>query len=204
MTGTTATQKLTYPTSGDLLRQQAQFIETLARQVDARSGASADSVAIQLDRPFALLDATVPRPYPTSVAAVPDRAGYVVFDSVAVDTAGLVDLTGDPTVILLNQPGTWIVGCYVDYSGTPGGSSCTSLGSLTVNLHAQNASPSTYHAYVKDFNTVHSYVTCSGLVRVTGTSIGQLFVDTDNQGTGCLTTLTVAAARMWAFKAREE
>jgi hypothetical protein len=204
MTGTTATQKLTYPTSGDLLKQQAQFIETLARQVDARAGASADAVASQLDRPFAVLDATVARSYPTSVAAVPDRAGYVTFDSVVVDTAGLVDLTLDTTVIFLNQPGTWIVGAYADYSGTPGGSACASIGSLTMNLHAQNATPSTFHAYVKDFNLTHSYMSCSGLVRITGTSIGRLFIDTDNQGTSCAAALTVATARMWAFKAREE
>jgi hypothetical protein len=204
MSGTTATQKLTYPTSGDILKQQAQYIETLAKQVDARSGSTADAAAAQLDRPFAVLDATIQRTNPTSVTAAPARAAFVVFDSVVIDTAALVDLTADSTVISLTSPGTWLVGAYVDYVGIPGGSSCTSVGSLTLNLRAQNANPSTFHAYVKDLNTGHSMMCCSGLTRFTNsTTIAKVFISTDNQGTGCGTSVNVFKARMWAFKVRE-
>lgn len=204
MPGTTATQKLTYPVSTDLLKEQAQYLETLARQIDARASSHAASIASQTNRPFAILDATVQRQYPTSVNAVPDSAGFFDFDSVVVDTAGLVDLTASTKSISLNSTGTWVIGCYAAFTGLPGGSSCASLGSLTVNFHCDNGTPQTWGGYVKDFNTVFSYVHVSGLTRITSAgSPGLVYMDVDNAGTGCNTLINVLKARMWAFKARE-
>lgn len=199
MPGTTATQKLTYPTSGDNLRDQATYLATLAKQVDARVKANADILARQLNRPCAIIDCTTPSTISTTVSTP------IQFDTVVVDTAGLVDLSLDRRLITLNSTGYWLLGCYVDFSGTPGGSNCTTNGAINLKINCDNGTPSTWSNYVKDFNVVHSYVCCAGLTQVTSPSApGKVYLTGDiANGTGCTFSLTTTAARMWAFKVRE-
>ena len=198
MPGTTATQKLTYPTSGDNLKDQATYLTTLAKQIDARVAANAAILASQLNRPFAVIDCTIPNQIST-VALTP-----IKFDSVVADTAGLVDLSADQRVITLS-PGYWIVGGYVDFVGTPGGSNCATIGGLTLRLQCDNATPSVFSQYAKDPNLGHTYIQSSGLAQVLNPATpGKLYLTADiATGTTCTFLLTASTARMWAFKARE-
>jgi len=200
MPGTTATQKLTYPTSGDNLKEQAQYLETLAKQLDARTAANAAILARQLNRPFAAIDCTVPN----SISAV-NSSSLILFDSVVVDTAGLVDLSADRRVISLNSTGYWLVGAYVDFSGSPGGSNCATIGAINMQLNADNTTPGRWTNYVKDLNLVHSFVCSSGLCRVLDPALpGRIYLTASlAAGTGCTNVLTAFTARMWAFKVRE-
>ena len=201
MPGTTATQKLTYPTSGDNLKDQATYLATLAKQVDARVAANANILANQLNRPCAIVDCTIPN----TINITSNQLSIIKFDSVVVDTAGLVDLSADQRVIKLNSTGYWLIGSYIDFIGSPGGSNCASVGSITVGLNCDNGTPSIFSNYVKDFNAIHSYVHCSGLVQITNPALpGNVYIQgTGVGGTGCSFLLTANTARMWAFKVRE-
>jgi hypothetical protein len=167
--------------------------------VDARVNANATLLARQLNRPFALIECLTPNAISTTVQ------NPIKFDSVLVDTAGLVDLSLDQRVITLNTPGYWLLGCYVDFQGSPGGSNCSTLGAINLKIQCDNGTPNTWSNYVKDFNAVHSYVCCSGLTQIASpTALGKMYVVADiANGTGCSFSLTAAYARMWAFKVRE-
>jgi hypothetical protein len=200
MPGTTATQKLTYPTSGDNLKEQAQYLETLAKQLDARVAANADLLARQLDRPCAIIDCTVPNVISNQLSS-----SLIQFDSVVLDTAGLIDLSSDRRVITLNSTGYWLVGGYVDFQGTPGGSGCSSLGAIALALNCDNGVAARWPNFVKDLNSGHSYLHTSGLTQILSPSApGRLYMNAAlSGGTGCGTTFNVFTARMWAFKVRE-
>lgn len=200
MTGTTATQKLTYPTSGDLLKEQAGYLETLARQVDARVAANVALLTSQLNRPLAIVDCTLPN----SISAT-SSASLIQFDSVAVDTHGLVDLSHDRRVINFSSTGYWLIGAYVDFQGSPGGSNCASNGAIVLEMNSDNITPDRWSNHVKDMNNGHSYVQVSGLAQSTDPlNLGRIYLDAFiSVGTTCSNTLTVAGARMWAFKVRE-
>jgi hypothetical protein len=197
MPGTTATQKLTYPTSGDNLKEQAQYLETLARQVDARAKSNAAILASQLDRPFAIIDCTIPNVISTTAVAA------IKFDSVVLDTAGLVDLSADQRVITL-PPGYWLLGGYVDFIGSPGGSNCTT-GAITLRLNCDNATPNVWSQFAKDFADAHTTIQCSGLAQVLSPALpGKQYLTADiAYGTGCTFLLTAFTARMWAFRTRD-
>lgn len=197
MPGITATQRLTYPTSGDNLKEQAQYLETLAKQLDARAAANAAILARQLDRPFALIDCTVPNVISTTAVSV------IQFDSVVLDTAGLVDLSSDRRVITI-PPGYWLLGGYVDFVGAVAGSNCTN-GAITLRLNSDNATPVNFSQMAKDFSDTHTYVECSGLAQVTDPALpGKVYLTADiAYGSACTFLLTANTARMWAFKVRE-
>jgi hypothetical protein len=197
MPGTTATQKLTYPTSGDTLNQQAQYLETLAKQVDARVKSNAAILASQLDRAFAVIDCTIPNVISTTAGTA------IKFDSVVQDTAGLVDLSTDQRVINLGT-GYWLLGGYVDFFGSPGASNCTT-GAIKLQLNCDNATPTVWSQFAKDFADTHSFVQCSGLALVSNPALpGKVYLTADiAYGTGCTFSLTAFTARMWAFKVRE-
>lgn len=197
MPGTTATQKLTYPTSGDVLKDQALYLETLARQVDARVASNASILASQLDRPFAVIDCTVPNAISTTAVSA------IKFDSVVLDTAGLVDLSADQRVITI-PPGYWLLGGYVDFIGSPGGSNCTT-GAITLRLQCDNATPNVWSQMAKDFADAHTYVECSGLAQVLSPALpGKVYLTADiAYGSACSFSLTAFTARMWAFRVRE-
>lgn len=200
MPGTTGTQKLTYPVSTDILKEQAQYLETLARQMDARTGASADALARQLNRPFAIIDCTV-----ENQISATNSASLPLFDTVVVDTAGLVDLSSDRRVINLNSTGYWMIGVYLDFVGVPGGSSCATIGSINAQLRCDNGTPNRWSNYVKDQNTGHSYVHVTGLTQIISPSApGVVYSNASiSAGTGCANLFNVSRARMWAFKVRE-
>lgn len=196
MPGTTATQKLTYPTSGDNLKDQGTYLATLAKQVDARVAANASLLASQLDRPCAIVDCTIPNVISTTIGTP------IKFDSVVLDTAGLVDLSADQRIMTL-PPGYWIIGGYVDFVGSPGGSNCTT-GAVKLQLNCDNATPTVWSQFAKDPGT-HTYVQCSGIGFVSNPALpGKLYLTADiAYGTACTFLLTANTARMWAFKARE-
>lgn len=202
MPGTTATQKLTYPTSGDNLKDQAQYLETLAKQVDARAAANAAILAKQLNRPCAIIDCTVANPISNQ-----DSTSLVLFDSVVLDTAGLVDLSSDRRVITLSTTGYWLLGCYVNFTGSPGGSGCATNGALAMSLNSDNTTPGRWSNYVKDLSLGHCTVHASGLAQVSNPALpGRCYINASlacSSCTGCPTTFTVSTARMWAFKVRE-
>lgn len=200
MPGTTATQKLTYPTSGDNLKDQAAYLETLAKQLDARSQANANLLASQLDRAFAVIDCTIPNTISTTAGTA------IKFDSVVLDTAGLVDLSADQRIITL-PTGYWLLGGYVDFLGTQGGGSNCTTGAIKLLLNCDNGNPINFSQFAKDVGSagLHTYIQCSGLAQVTNPALpGKVYLTADvAYGTGCLFTMTANTARMWAFKVRE-
>jgi len=201
MPGMTATQRLTYPTSGDNLKEQAQYLETLAKQLDARAAANAAVLASQLNRPFAVIDCTIPNSISTTTTT-----SLIKFDSVVVDTAGLADLSADQRVITL-PPGYWLVGGYVDFLGTAGGGSNCTTGAITLRLNCDNATPNIWSQMGKDGGSggLHTYVQASGLAQVASPALpGKLYLNADiAYGSACTFVLTAFTARMWAFKVRE-
>ncbi len=202
--GTTATQKLNYPDSSDSLKLQAQFLETLAKQIDARGRSHGDSLTIAQQPPMAIADISVQRSYATESTAVLDTDSFFILDSVVIDTRGIVDLTRDPKFFFLTESGYWLVGAYVDFFGSPGGSSCTT-GGIRLQVQFDGTNPNSTLNFVHDSQVSgHVALHTSGLVQVDGTTLPMpMSVSADNSGTGCAATLTVASGRVWAVKVRD-
>ncbi len=197
MTGTTATQGLTYPTSGDLLRDQGKYIDILANQLETRFNLH----DLDLDRsqipPLALLQLNTPVVVDLSTGSKP-----VPFDTVVVDTAGMVDLNTDNSTVFMRQKGYWNLGAYVATNGT----NCTN-GSLLLSGNLVNFSMT-----LANFgNWVHDGVT--GFLAVHSSGDGQLasstpegFFVTINAPTGTCPTpnnVTINFACMWAYWTRD-
>jgi hypothetical protein len=202
--GQTATQKLNYPDSGDQLKQQAQFLETLAKQIDARGRSHSDSLDIASRPPMAIADISVQRTYATDSTSVTPTDSLFILDSVAVDTRGIVDLTSDPHFFNLSESGYWLVGAYVDFFGTPGGSGCTT-GGIKLSLDFAGTTPNGLSNFVHDSQVAnHVALHSSGLIQVDNSLIPMpMSVFADNSGTGCAATLTVSSGRVWAVKVRD-
>ncbi len=116
MTDKTATQNLTRTQASDDPRQVAAYLKTLATEADQRMAAHYRDLARSQNPPFAML--RVGTPFVLDGSNVVTR--LVPFDTVAIDTAGLTDLSVDPHVITLTETGYWMVGGYAWTSGFNG------------------------------------------------------------------------------------
>lgn len=188
MPGTTATQNLTYPTSGDKVRDQGLYIETLAKQVEARLNShDADLLRSQIP-PFALIEA--------------GSNGYLwgnelVFNRVLVDTDGMVDLSKDARRINLTRTGWWNVGVHLQI----GASGCNP-GFVTVYVDGTDTSGVPIQQDQRENLQAYSAVTSEGDVQanILGCDI---FAYVQRSGTNCASSFTLTKARMWAYWVRD-
>jgi hypothetical protein len=192
MTDKTATQNLTRTQSTDDPRKVATYLKTLAVEVDQRMAAQYSEIARAQVPPAAIV--RVLNPY----AIHSNDVGFnVVFDTVELDTAGLVDLSVNPKVINLGSPGYWVVGAYAECTGWP-----TASGDMLLFLLSGGSSRT---AGFHDGNL--SFV--SGSVSVIESTSAPL---TEQASLGVTFTGTMPGgaegsqllyAEMWAYKVRD-
>lgn len=107
MPGTTATQGLIYPTSGDRACDGALQLEVLAQGIDARLTVLDGIVDNGAEPPCVLVE---------YVGEALNGGGTINWNTVQVDTAGAFDASISPAVLTLpyTAPGQlWEIGCYV-------------------------------------------------------------------------------------------
>lgn len=112
MTDKTSTQNLTRTTATDDPKKMASYLKTLATETDQRMHSQRYHLGRSQRPPFAFLR--------RSAAMLYDKDAYpsnVPFDIVGEDTAGMVDLSVDPSGIYFRSTGWYQLGAYVLLSG---------------------------------------------------------------------------------------
>jgi len=190
MTGTTATQNLTYPTSGDLLKDQGLYIQTLAEQLEARLNSHDADLARSKVPPFAVVEVLTPNGYPLSLP--------FVFDTVLIDTDGMVDLTVDARKIKLTRTGWWNVGIYAHM----GASGCNP-GFFSLYLDSDtNTSGVPIQQFQKENLVGYSAMVSEGDVQANVLPC-DIHAYALSSGTSCSSSFTLNKARMWAYWVRD-
>lgn len=118
MTDKTATQNLTRTTASDDPRKMATYLKQLATDADLRMTAQFYDLDRSVTPPFCVARCTIP--YTLDATQVPAGASYtgsVQFDTVEIDTAGMIDLSANPFSIKLPELGYYWVGGYALTSG---------------------------------------------------------------------------------------
>jgi hypothetical protein len=194
--GTTATQKLTFPDTTDDPRLHWQFLKTLALQVDSRAQTHANLVAAGVIPKFAMVTAIAQT---LQVLPADPALGYITFNTVVADTAGLADFTQNRQILTLNDLGYWLVGINAAIQGL----GCTN-GGVFNRLNVDNGLPSQFTAFSHDPLLGHLGISCTGLVRVNDLSFPvTVYNDFVSNGTGCPASLPLIGAMMWACKMRD-
>jgi hypothetical protein len=116
MTDKTSTQNLTRTQDTDDPKKMDVYLGALARESDQRMTAQLHHLGRSQKPPAAMVEIRTP------VIVAPGGPGTLVFDTVAFDTAGMVDLSADARSITWNESGYWAVGAYVRCSGFSGAS----------------------------------------------------------------------------------
>lgn len=201
MPTTTGTQNLTIPTSTDNIEDQWLYHSQMAAQMEQRFN-SHDADALRVNpRPLAIIDCTVSRDYPLNTLSQFDRT--VLFDTVMVDTAGMVDLVSQPYAITPQETGEYHYSAYVKI--LPSG--CAGPGAVSMFIAAQGTG--TLDGNLSGSFSVEVGVTgstsvnASGDVRVTalGSSIG--FCQFSFLGSSCAQTFTTVYGRLCVYKVRD-
>jgi hypothetical protein len=184
VTDKTSTQNLTRTT--DDPKQMAGYLGTLAREVDQRMRAHYYDLSRSQRRPFAVLRKTVPEIIDTSL--VSDAS--IHYDTVDVDTGGMIDLSVSDITINLREPGWYCLGGYL---------LCTGFGA--VNTDVWMAVNGGYNA-VRDGGLAFSPVTVSYLTQITAPdqNIGSQMLWS---GSSTTSSTTILSAQMWAYKVRD-
>lgn len=118
MTDKTATQNLTRTTASDDPKQMAAYLKQLATDADQRMAAHFFDLNRSVTPPFAVLRLYTPVQVDALVIAPgAPSPGSVPFDTVEIDTAGLVDLSANAYQIALTETGWWWVGGYAFING---------------------------------------------------------------------------------------
>ncbi len=194
MTGTTATQNLVYPTSGDLLRDQGKYHRDLAVAVDNRIRSHDIDVQRSQIPPFALVERSTQL---TSDLSFGGQRVLFNWETVLEDTDSMVSLENDATIIQIKKTGWWNTGVYAELVGTgcsPG----------YANLYISNDTGDTVQLM---HDAVVGFVAGSSedLIRVTDSSLGlpKISASVSYSGTNCGSTYTIIRARMWAYWVRD-
>lgn len=191
MTDKTATQNLTRTTPTDSPKLMASYLASLAKEVDQRMVTQRDALARSQKPPAAMIEVLTPR---TELAA--ESSGSMVYDNVAFDTAGMVDLTVDSRAINLNSTGYWCIGAYALCTGFGG-----SPGAVGLWLgHGGSNSIAVFH----DGNQGQVGCSYSVMERVTSLTTPKL-ASCGIFGTGTSTnpSTTLLRASLWAYKIRD-
>lgn len=194
MTGTTATQNLVYPTSGDLLKDQGKYHRDLAVALDNRLRSHDVDIARSARPPFALVERTTQKTYDLSFGG---QSVLFDFENVLEDTAGMVSLENDSSVIQTTGIGWWNIGVYAKLAQT----SCSPG---YCNLYISNDTGDTVNLM---HDAVVGFVAGSSedLIRVVNSTIGfpKITAHVSFSGSNCASTFTILYARMWAYKVRD-
>lgn len=198
MTGTTATQNLPYPTSGDRVMDQWLHQKNLALAAEDRFSSHNVDLARATDVPLVVVEQNIPRDYPTSGFAAGDD--LTVFDTVLVDTAGMADLATDPKSISIKQNGYWRVGGYLHVVN---GLACSAgTGTLFLAIGSTNATGSTDTNQAHDgvIGEVEVYATSE--IRVSGNN-STVYMSASTSGVSCPAIISVDYARLYLFWMRD-
>lgn len=194
MTDKTATQNLTRTQATDDPRKMALYLKTLATETDQRMTSQYGELARAQVPPAAIVRTLNPLAFRSD-----DVQPNITFDTVALDTAGLVDLETNPQVISLASPGYWMVGAYIATTGWPPASGDLLLflfsggSSRTAGFHDGNL------GFVGGSVSVLEQVTASA-VTTKKAALGALFTGTMPGGSE---GSQVLYAELWAFKVRD-
>lgn len=198
MTDKTATQNLTRTQSTDDPKQMATYLRALGTDVDQRMAAHYHDLARSRVPPFAVLMITEQHfiANPSTVISGDQVLGY---DTVGIDTAGMVDLSLDPTRIFLNDTGYYVCGCYMQSNGFAQGSvsdndTYTKLASTT-GVTSQGT--------VHDNGTGLLGVGHSTIVQVLNPNAESIQVKTGYNGSTGGNAMTIGYAELWAYKLRD-
>lgn len=197
MTDKTATQNLTRTQATDDPRQVAAYLKQLATEADQRMTAHFFDLGRSVTPPFAVARMTTPRVIDSS--ATPPGGGYVgqiPFDTVEIDTAGMLDLSADPYTIVLPETGYYMLGGYAFGNG---------FGAASADFYA------TVHANSFNFNDPRhdgssGFIGSSpnSLIRVPTLPVARppaLTVGFTGSSAG--PTTTVNFAELWVIKVRD-
>lgn len=211
MSGITATQNLSYPTGTDLVKDHSSWVETLARQVDARlTSHDLDAARYGDSRPLCRLKTSGTQVVTPGSANRLDQ--IIKFDVVDVDTDGMANLDALNWGVIVNTAGYYRYGFYVSINST-GCVLGTGYAQFAINNSLPSSIPAPQPSFIgggrvttaPDNQTGYSCNACSsGVARVDNPPalIGGVSASI-YAGTTCFTTLTVLTARMWVYKIRD-
>lgn len=192
MTDKTATQNLTRTQSTDDPRKVATYLETLAVEVDQRMAAQYSEIGRAQVPPAAIV--RMLSPYAIRSDNVQPN---VVFDTVELDTAGLVDLAVNPKVINLSSPGYWMVGGYIETIGWVG---ATGNVLLYVVSGGSSRTAGFHDANLSFVSGAVSVIESTNYPLTEQAALGVLFTGTIPGGAEGSQLLY---AEMWAYKVRD-
>lgn len=185
MTDKTATQNLTRTTATDDPKQMAGYLGTLAREVDQRMRSHFYDIGRSQVRPFAQLSLATP------ITVDWTSYSYLSYDTVDVDTAGLVDLSVTASRILLKETGYWMTGGYLQTTGVS-----------AANADIWMGIGGGYNV-VRDGAVGMAPVTVTKLVRVTAPNTTYVLGQMLNSGSSGSNFTTIQASQLWAYKVRD-
>lgn len=194
MTDRTVTQNLTRTTSGDDPRQVAAYLKALAIDADQRMAAQFHDLGRSQTPPFAVARVNTPIVIDTTISN--PWNGTIPFDTVDIDTNGMIDLSKNAYQINLNSPGHWWVGGYAILDGL--GSANADVG---VYVRAQGDAGADYRHNGLQGNMASGI---SYPVRVASlAAMTPAFLTVTSQGPSSRNTTTVTFAELWACKVRD-
>jgi hypothetical protein len=199
MVNTTATQNIRKPQSTDDPKLLAAYFEQTATDIDLRMAAHFADLARVTDPPFAVLRLNTGVNVETGfVDGAAPVVGAIPFDTVDMDTAGMVDLSASQFTITLNQTGYYWVGGYARISGfLPSADSDprVSVRSSSGGTHSDSGHDVSGHN--PGFG-ISGWTSVSSLATPTTLSL-----TVSNNGSGTTTVTFVYQAELWAVKVRD-
>jgi len=203
MPTTTGTQNLTIPSSTDNIEDQWLYHSQMANQMEARYNLHDTDVARYSPPALAVVACTLIKSYPNPVTDNNQFDTMIQFDTVMVDTVGMVDLEVNPWALTFLETGMYHFNCHAQVmpSGctgpgyVTGSGSARGLGSVTVvGAGTQSIEAATSGSTSINF-AGDAYVT------KLGSAFGHIIIGF--LGSGCASTFTTLYARMGMYKVRD-
>jgi hypothetical protein len=191
MTDKTTTQNLTRTTQSDDPKQMAAYLKSLATEADQRMRSHFYDLGRSQYRPLAVIRRTVP--FSLDIFGASTRVG---FDTVDVDTAGLVDLSAFDYGITLRETGFWACGGYIVL--TSFGNANADVYLTLSGVEGSNVTRDGGHGGT---GVVPVSVFGHGQVTVPNTTVVSMTFGFTGSSSTFVTT--VQAAHLWAYKVRD-
>lgn len=197
MTDKTATQNLTRTQSTDDPKQVQAYLETLATEIDQRMAAHFHDLGRSVRPPFCVARLTNPTVVDSAVVAPgASFTGSVPFDTVEIDTAGMIDLSANAYTITPPEPGYYWCGGYALTNG---------FGSNAADVYA------TVQAGGRRFNdprhdALNGFIGSGGDGMALYTTVPAALppsLTVGYTGSFVTTTTTVFFAELWCMKMRD-
>lgn len=194
MTDKTLTQNLTRTTQYDDPRQMAAYLKTLATEADQRMASHYRDLARSQTPPFAVARLNTPTVFDLNISN--PWNGTIAFDTVDIDTGGIIDLSVDASALNLTETGWWWLGGYAILDGF--GSVNADFG-VYVRGNGDASLDARHNGGAGFVGSGMSYP-----VRVsTLTTVRPAYLTLASAGSSSRTTSTVNFAEMWALKVRD-